>query len=52
MECEYREREYDENQYGVPKGLTWVCFDRTPGKVILNVKREVMRIDFSDRCSI
>lgn len=52
MECEYRERAYDGNQYGVPKGLTWVYFDRTPGKIILNDKREVMRIDFSDRCSI
>ncbi len=52
MDCEHREKKHDGNEYGVPEGLIWIYFDRTPGKIILNEKREVIQIDFSDRCSI
>lgn len=51
MQCEYEERIFDGKNF-VPKGQIWIQFDKTPGRVILNEKREILRIDILDRCAI
>ncbi|WP_020411212.1 SMI1/KNR4 family protein [Microbulbifer variabilis] len=51
MQCEYEERAFDGKNF-VPEGQIWVQFDKTPGRVILNEKREILRIDIHDRCAI
>ncbi len=50
--CGYREYPSNDSGFGAPAGHSWIYFDSTPGKVVINDRQEVVDIDFSDRCAI
>ncbi|MEP1742809.1 MAG: SMI1/KNR4 family protein [Kangiellaceae bacterium] len=51
MQCKFEEQVFDGKNF-VPEGQIWVQFENTPGRVILNEKKEILRIDIHDRCAI
>lgn len=51
MQCAYQERGRDWSS-SVAEGETWVHFDKTPGRVIIDNKKKVIQIDVFRSCSI
>ena len=48
MNCAYTEQPHTALHDYIPKGQIWAGFDKTPGTVILNEEREVLKIHFDD----
>ena len=46
MQCSYNEKSFRDEKY-ITEGQIWIRFEHTHGKVILNEKRDVIKIDFS-----
>ena len=47
MDCDFKEQKNDGSRHGPLEGQSWVHFNQTPGRVIVNDNREVISIDFS-----